>query len=127
MSSIVAKTILGAVAAVVLCGAAQAADFDAAVRVAPYGSPHRFVDGDNGPDNDDNIGGGRPWSTERREDFRERDHRHWRFGHDWGPGRGRPVFARPGWDRYEEECRVVVKRRTNPWGGVVVQRTRICG
>ena len=37
----------------------------------------------------------------------------------------RPVFGRPGWHE-PEPCRIIVKRRVNPWGEVVVRRITIC-
>lgn len=42
---------------------------------------------------------------------------------EWGYA-GRPVAMRP-W-RHGEECRLIVKRRINPWGEMVVRRIRIC-
>ena len=39
---------------------------------------------------------------------------------DGHAGYGRPVFAEG------EECRVIVKKRVDPWGDVVVKRIRIC-
>lgn len=41
------------------------------------------------------------------------------------PAYGRPVYARPHGDD-EDECRVVVKRRVNAWGDLVVRKTRVC-
>lgn len=41
------------------------------------------------------------------------------------PVYGRPVYARPHDD--EDECRVVVKRRVNAWGDLVIRKTRVCG
>jgi hypothetical protein len=38
---------------------------------------------------------------------------------------GRPVYARPGGDD-EDECRVIVKKRVNNWGDVIIRKTRVC-
>jgi hypothetical protein len=38
---------------------------------------------------------------------------------------GRPVYGRPVFDD-QEECRVIVKKRVNAWGDVVVKRIRRC-
>jgi hypothetical protein len=43
---------------------------------------------------------------------------------EWGYA-GRPVAMRPSW-RHGEDCRLIVKRRVNPWGEVVIRRVRIC-
>ena len=42
-----------------------------------------------------------------------------------GPVHGRVVYHRPEVDD-EDECRVVVKRRVNAWGDLVVRKTRVC-
>jgi hypothetical protein len=38
---------------------------------------------------------------------------------------GRPVAARP-WRGPSEECRLIIKRRVNPWGETTVRRLQIC-
>lgn len=118
MTSFVCKIALGAVAALALAGSAQAADVDVSVRVGEVGSYHRSADFDRGDRDDfrrpDRME--RHDRVERREHFREPD----RFY-------GRPVFAGRGWGRHDEECRVIIKRRVNPWGDVIVRRTRVCG
>ncbi len=42
----------------------------------------------------------------------------------WRPW-DRPVAARP-WQRPGEDCRVITKRRVNPWGESTVRRIEIC-
>ena len=37
---------------------------------------------------------------------------------------GRPGYARPAFG--DEECRVIIKKRVDPWGDVTVKRIRIC-
>ncbi len=124
MTYLIRKAVLGAVAALALGSVAQAADFNITVRMGEYGSHHRFVDGDDGEDGfDDRLR--RPGRVEQRERFRDSDIRS-RHDRDWPPAMGRPVFARPGWGRHFEECRVIVKRRMDRWGDVVVRRIRIC-
>ncbi|EIM26876.1 hypothetical protein [Microvirga lotononidis] len=44
-----------------------------------------------------------------------------------GPGWHRPsypVAARPWWRG--EDCRLIIKRRMNPWGEVIERRVRVC-
>lgn len=38
---------------------------------------------------------------------------------------GRPVAMRPWW-QHREDCRLMVRRRVDPWGEVIVRRVRIC-
>jgi hypothetical protein len=42
----------------------------------------------------------------------------------WRPW-SRPVAARP-WQAPGEDCRVIIKRRENPWGEITVRRIRVC-
>ncbi|HEV2557346.1 MAG TPA: hypothetical protein VGU45_01845 [Microvirga sp.] len=120
---IVAKAALGVVAAVMLGGAAQASDLSITIRTGEAGA-HRFV----ADHDDDGYGREHRWSERRR--FDRDDDRFDRFerrgARDWAPAYGRPVFARGGWDPRHEDCRIIVKRRVNPWGDVVVKRTKIC-
>jgi hypothetical protein len=73
----------------------------------------------------------RRFIEERRERF---DHSP-RYGYDDDgfrsfPERRRwnPVAERHGFDRgwHHRDCRVIVKRRVNPWGDLVVKRIKIC-
>lgn len=44
-----------------------------------------------------------------------------------GPGwrrLGYPIAARPWWKG--EDCRLIIKRRMNPWGEVIERRIRVC-
>lgn len=54
------------------------------------------------------------------EDERSYGHpgRRW---HSWG----RPVAAHP-WRGPSEECRLIIKRRVNPWGETTVRRIQVC-
>jgi len=108
-------------AAATLAGAAQAADVRVSVRaggtdwqrpVADYevGDEERFAPDHRG-------GGYRPETYDERSPLQR---------HHWSrPVFARPVFGRPGWDS-AEECRIIIKRRVNPWGDVVVRRIKIC-
>ncbi len=47
---------------------------------------------------------------------------------------GRPVPERPYWHRpvvgrtqWDDDCRLIIKKRVNPWGEVTVTRIRRCG
>lgn len=42
----------------------------------------------------------------------------------WRPW-GRPVAARR-WQGPGSDCRVIIKRRENPWGEITVRRIRVC-
>jgi hypothetical protein len=116
---IVAKAALGVVAAAMLGGAAQASDLSITIRTGEAGA-HRFV-----ADRDDGYDREHRWSERRRFDHDD-DRFERRGARDWAPPYGRPVFARGGWDPRHEDCRIIVKRRVNPWGDVVVKRTKIC-
>jgi hypothetical protein len=108
--------LLGTLAALAAGGAAQASDIQVTVRIADRGwsGPAADVEGEDF----------RPrefWRHEprayRRHGFEDRrivERPHW----------ARPIFARP-WE--EEDCRIVIKRRVDPWGDVVVRRFRVCG
>ena len=77
---------------------------------------------------DDGFGHDRRFIEERRE------RRGYGYGHGYDddgyrsfPERRsftRVVGGRHGWGH--EECRVIVKRRVNPWGDLVVKRIKIC-
>jgi hypothetical protein len=126
MTSTIAKTALGAFAALALGSAARAADVDINVRAEEYGSYHRLV-GDDDRDGDDD-GWRRHGGFEERGErglARERGRFYGRPVPDW-PMMGRPVYARPGWGRHEDDCRLIVKRRVNRWGDLVIRRIRVC-
>jgi hypothetical protein len=42
----------------------------------------------------------------------------------WRPW-SRPVAARP-WQGPGEDCRLIIKRRVNPWGEISVRRIQVC-
>jgi hypothetical protein len=44
---------------------------------------------------------------------------------EWWRQPGRPVAMAPRW-RHHEDCRLIIKRRVDPWGEIVVRRIRIC-
>jgi hypothetical protein len=73
---------------------------------------------------EDGYGHGRRFIDERRE---RRGHGYDDDGFRSFPERRsftRVVDRRHGWGH--EECRVIVKRRVNPWGDLVVKRIKIC-
>jgi hypothetical protein len=59
--------------------------------------------------------------VERRgyRDYDEERYAHGRHGWD------RPVYGRPVFAPYDD-CRVIVRRKINAWGDLVVRRVRVC-
>ena len=56
------------------------------------------------------------------DDFEPRYRRHY-----WGRGDYRPVYGRPVYaGGYGGGCRLIIKKRENAWGDVVVKRIRVC-
>ena len=120
MNSALRNAGLGILALLSLGGAARAGGVDAVVRTGgPFYEHPRFADDCRdrryfrAPDRDDPCFAGsyhRPWRG-----WRPWEHRPWRT----------PVAAWPRW-RDAEDCRVVVTRRENPWGEVIVRRSKIC-
>jgi hypothetical protein len=52
--------------------------------------------------------------------------RRWRHEYNWDPFRwNHPIFARLYWRDYDD-CRIVITRRVNARGALVVRRERIC-
>ena len=108
--------VAGTFAALAFGGAAQAADLEWSVRVGDRGWNRPAADFE-----DEAFSPREVWRHEPRgprypgfEDRRLVERPYW----------ARPVFARPGWD---EDCRIVIKRRVDPWGDVEVRRFRVCG
>jgi hypothetical protein len=112
------QALIGVAASVALITGAQAADYredaygetETRYRAeAPVPLPHYHAEGD--------------WSYRSPRYVEER-----RFvGRpvpEWGYA-GQPVAMRPWW-RHGEDCRLIVKRRVNSWGEVVIRRVRIC-
>jgi hypothetical protein len=124
MTPTIAKTALGALAALALGSAAEAADVDITARAGEYGSYYRFAD-DEGREGRDDDGFRRHGRIEERGSFHEPGRFYGRPLAEW-PAAGRPVFARPGWGRHEDDCRLIVKRRVNRWGDLIVRRVRVC-
>jgi hypothetical protein len=103
MKSACKSVLVAAFAALALGGVAQAGEFDSG-----WGSDRGgFTRPDRGGY------GGRHWDDGRY--YGRPVHRPWR-----------PVFAGPRWG-WHDDCRLIVKRRVNPWGDVVVRRIRVCG
>jgi len=56
------------------------------------------------------------------------------YGHPYAYGRsyyarpayGVPVYGGPVYGGYGDDCRVIIKRRVNQWGDIVVRRIRVC-
>ncbi len=120
MNTALRKAALSAIALLGLGGMAQAGGIDVVARRDPpsYERP-RFADDCRdrryirAPDWDDcRVAGSY--------------HRPWRGWRPWGYRHHRvPVAAWPYW-RDGDDCRIVVTRRENPWGEVIVKRTKIC-
>ena len=132
--NVVWKTALAAgIALAAVTGGAQAADI----------GYYRGVDGDgyatSRADRDDDRFDDREdlgiRVVERRERLEERFERHHpgdRYDNrpirrpDWDrPSWHRPVYGGPRWSRYDD-CRVVITRRVNRWGEMVVSRKHVC-
>ena len=111
-------------AAVALGGAAQASEVQIVIRAGEAGWQRPVADygfENAGPRVEEHRYGGRRSYHEDRLYERPVVERH-RWSH---PVLARPVFARPGWHD-GEECRIIVKRRVNHWGELVVRRIKIC-
>ena len=118
---------LSVLSVLALGGAAKAADISISIH-APGAGFRQVADWDGGG----YYGGGRR-EVERYVEER-RGGRGYGYGHgydddgyrSWPERRSwsRPVSVRPAWGH--EECRVIIKRRVNPWGDVVVKRIKIC-
>lgn len=112
---------LGAAAALAFAAAAQAADIT--ISIAVERDAHRWVAYDG-----DDDGERRSIQAPGRSGYHD-DHRYY----------GRPVPERPHWDRphwqrpvaarphWDDDCRLIIKKRVNPWGEVTVTRIRRCG
>jgi hypothetical protein len=115
---------LGFAAALAVGGAAQAADVQVSVRVGEPSWPRPVADYDDGEDDrfvpEAHQYRAYPGAGPDRFDERPFERPRWR-----PPVYARPVFGRPGWEA-PEECRLIIKRRVNPWGEVVVRRIKIC-
>src|SRR5690349_15163318 len=59
----------------------------------------------------------------RQGPFVDRSYHH-RAYPEWRGAWGRPV-ARPWW-RHADDCRLIIKRRVNPWGEVTTRRIEVC-
>jgi hypothetical protein len=65
-------------------------------------------------------------APDRDDCRRTRYGRRWRHDYNWDPFLGiHPIFARLYGSAYYD-CRIVVTRRVNAWGALVVWRERIC-
>jgi hypothetical protein len=117
---ILTKLATGALAAVALAGHALAQDISISIRTPDRGyelvgfyddcRDRRYI---RAPDRDEECAGryyGRPVP----------DRPHW-DRHPWH----RPISGRPHW-RDDEDCRIIIKRRVNAWGDVVVRRIKVC-
>ena len=115
--NVVWKTALAAgIAVAAMAGGAQAADFGEYRGIAgnSYETSRSFSGRDRFVDEDDDVG----------LQVAERIERHRRPGWDRHPP-GRPYYGRPGWGRHDD-CRVIVTRRINRWGEMVIRRARVC-
>lgn len=57
-----------------------------------------------------------------RRGYRDHDEERYAQGrHGWD----RPVYGRPVFAPYDD-CRVIVRRKVNAWGDLVVRRVRVC-
>ena len=105
-----------------LSAGARAADYDDQVFGQSAGRADRLAQG-YGHDDD------RPrWGGNRGESWRDRDEGRSfaRPGPEWRGRWGHPVAGGPWWRHRAEACRVIVKRRANPWGEVTVRRIEVC-
>jgi hypothetical protein len=117
------KAALGVLALLALAGAARASEWNTSLRTADYGAHLQFIGDDDDDDDGDRFERRRYRYDERRYWQRHPDRYYGRPVPDY-PYWGRPVFARPGWG--QGECRIIVKRRMNEWGDVVIRRIKIC-
>ncbi len=115
---------IAGLAALGLAGGAQAGDFTITVggQAAPWRSVADVEIHRHGRDasarfvEERRHGPGRGYDDDGDDGWRERR---------WAPvAEGRPGWHRGGWDR--GGCRVIVKRRVDPWGDVRVRRIKIC-
>ncbi|MEZ0168058.1 hypothetical protein [Microvirga sp. TS319] len=112
--------VMGVLAGLCLPAIADAADYG----IAPYEGPEAESRGE--------IYEVRPpvFSERFREERFERGPRYVEEEQVYGrPGPrwhrpGYPVAVRPWWGG--EDCRLIIKRRINPWGEVIERRIRIC-
>ena len=107
------KVILAGATALMLGGAAHAADFDEAPYSDGYG--YREQASDYGRVYDAPAEPRHHWHERRFYGRPVAEYRPW----------ARPVFARPAWSR-GGECRVIIKERVNRWGERVVRKIEIC-
>lgn len=124
MAGNIMKAGLAAVAALVLGGAAQAAQIDIAISTPDGGAAQPVQYGG------DDYGHRRyirsPW--EHGQGYRHPDRYYGRpvpergywDRHSWA----RPVYGRPYWSD-QDDCRIIVKKRVSPWGETV-KRIKIC-
>lgn len=116
------QVLIGVAASVALVSGTQAADYgeDASTEIE---SRYRVEAPEPLPDHGPRYRTGAGW-IERAPQYVEERRFVGRPVPEWGYS-GRPVATRP-WGRHGEDCRLIVKRRVNPWGEVVVRRVRIC-
>jgi hypothetical protein len=104
-----------------LTAAAQAADYDDAWHAASgreYRSAHSF----EAPE----ILRDRRHREDYRRDFMGEGRFYGRPVPDWRRRWNRPVAFR-AWGRHDEEdCRLIIKRRVNPWGEVSIRNVEVC-
>ena len=122
MTHLLAKAALGAVAALVLGGAAHAAEINITIRTPDRGSAHdtRYYGGD-----DERRSIPSSWEYDRRgaDRFYGRPVRDVR---SWDRSRWvRPIDVQPRWE-HDDDCRTTIKRRVNAWGEVIVKHIEMC-
>ena len=123
------RSVLAAVASLAglaLGGAAQASELHLSIRMSDQGWTRPVAD--YGLHEEDRYGREGRRYRERRFHVLEQEPSPTRFygrpvveRHRWHA----PVFAAPHWDD-REEVRIIVRRRVDPWGDVVIRRKKIC-
>ncbi len=121
MSRTLTKAVVGIMTALMLGGAAQAGEVNITINTGSNAyKPVRYDRDDcrdrryiRAPDYDDECAG-----DYYRRPIPERPY--WER-HRWS----RPVYDRPHW--YDDDCRLVIKRRVNEWGEMVVESIKVCG
>ena len=120
MSRTVMKFALGAVAALVIGGAAQATEVRVTVNTdRDVYRPTGYYQVDAGGYEDRRGYGYRDQDRYYGRPVPDRDH----WEHDrWS----RSVVERPHW-RGDDDCRLIIKKREDAWGNVTVTRIKRCG
>lgn len=114
MNQSVMKVAMGAVAALMISGAAQATEVNISIRT--NSDSHRQVRHYDGNDYAE-----RRYVHDRSDyGYRDPDRYYGRPVYE----RHRPVYGHSHWRH--DDCRLIIKKRVDHWGDVVVKRVKVC-